>query len=55
MCKGVWQGACVAVKFTVADYLDFAGASAHEAVLSKMLSEFYRGARGGRSSCPRTN
>ncbi|KAG2450168.1 hypothetical protein HYH02_000270 [Chlamydomonas schloesseri] len=36
--KGVWQGANVAVKFTVADYMDFAGASAHEAVLSKMLS-----------------
>ncbi len=28
----------MAVKFTVADYMDFAGASAHEAVLSKMLS-----------------
>ncbi|KXZ56531.1 hypothetical protein GPECTOR_1g477 [Gonium pectorale] len=36
--KGVWQGANVAVKFTVADYMDFAGASAHEATLSKMLS-----------------
>lgn len=36
--KGVWQGANVAVKFTVAEFLDVEGATAHEAVLSKILS-----------------
>lgn len=36
--KGVWQGATVAAKYTVADQVDLQGARAHEAVLSKILS-----------------
>ncbi|MEW5309718.1 MAG: hypothetical protein WDW38_001581 [Sanguina aurantia] len=36
--KGMWQGATVAAKYTVADQVDLQGARAHEAVLSKILS-----------------